>query len=94
MSERAKIVRVGDAAGFYLHTPYDVDFVAELKKLVPGPRRSWSDAETRWFVAGEYEEQVAQLCVVHFRTVEIWSEEGGLDEVMDRAGRAVQERLL
>lgn len=92
MSERAKIVRLpGDE--FALHTPFDADFVELLKKL-PSRDRRWDGIDGAWFVHDRHEAHVTQLCVAHFGSVAIFGEKGELDEIIDRAGRAVQERLL
>lgn len=92
---RPKIVRLPE--GFALHTNYNEDFKDELKKLVPARARRWEDVEERWIVLedrSDFEDKVAQLCVAHFGSVEVYGEDGDSDYVIDRQGRAVQERLL
>jgi hypothetical protein len=47
--------------GAYFYTPYNANFVAELKALVPSDLRMWEGNEKRWYVFESFVKQVIDL---------------------------------
>lgn len=91
----ARLVRSPADQEFFLHCAYRPEFVVELKQMILATRsRRWDEQEGRWVISDLYEEKVIQLCVVHFGGCHVYGADGELDLVVDRTGRAIQERLL
>lgn len=47
--------------GAYFYTPYNANFVNQLKALVPPDLRMWEGDEKRWYVFESFVEQVIEL---------------------------------
>lgn len=58
--KRARIESATTLAGIYLYTPFDEDFVSELKAMVPASMRLWEADDKRWYVFGTYADQVVR----------------------------------
>lgn len=82
-----------DRPGLLLRAPYNEQFIDELKSTLPGADRYWSPALEGWWLAEECEDAVVELVLYHYGEVMLLDPDGG-DELIDRHGRARQERLL
>jgi hypothetical protein len=57
----ARVERASMLHGAYFYTPYNANFVAELKALVPSDLRMWEGNEKRWYVFESFVKQVIDL---------------------------------
>jgi hypothetical protein len=82
-----------DGPGVWIRTPFDGEFVDEIKRI-PWEHRAWSEDDRMWFVREDYAERATDLVVHHFgETIVVHAD--GSEEYRDRTGTtARQERLL
>lgn len=50
-----------ESGGLKVKTPYNAEFVAELKGRIPGTHRRWDGPSKCWLVAGAYEAELKEL---------------------------------
>lgn len=83
-----------DREGCELYTPFNADFVNELKDGVPWEKRSWNSEDKVWWVSSEWAEFAEDLVVHHFGET-IVVDEDGAEEYRDGHGTSArQERFL
>lgn len=66
----ATITRVSGQPDFELEVPYNEEFLARLKVLVPGSHRAWIANKKIWKIFNTYESKVYSLCEEFFDEVE------------------------
>lgn len=77
--------------GFLLRTPYVEGFVDDLKRL-PAADRQWTGEA--WWIAERHEARVLEMVIAMYGGLTIINPGQAADEVVDRHGRSIQERLL
>lgn len=82
-----------DRPGFYVETPYDEDWIDELKGELPLGDRRWMSWEKAWWVHDDHRDYVEELTIHHFGSVEIVDEDGEI-EVRSPGARTRQGRLF
>lgn len=83
-----------DRPGSLLDTPYNEDFVTDLKDSIPYPHRAWVPDEKLWWVAAEFADEAVKLAAHYFGEVRVTDEDGNEDWVGRGGVVARQERLL
>jgi hypothetical protein len=66
---RARIYPAHDG-GFWLDTPYNETFVAELKNLIAFPGRKWDKGRRQWWVSASAVVMAESIARRHYDTVE------------------------
>lgn len=54
-----------------IYTPYNREFVAELKEVIPWRGRSWLDEERAWRIHKDYQSRLMDLLHEYFSHVEL-----------------------
>ena len=52
--------------GMYLESPYNPDFIEELKQTVPSDERKWNSVRKQWWISDAYLDEVDALLFQHF----------------------------
>ncbi len=73
---RASVLKSSRQGWFDIQTPYDEDFVSELKAMIQPASRRWDPTAKLWSVSEAYLEDVVNLLKVHY------------DEVVTNLGQA------
>lgn len=55
--------------GVYMEAPYDPEFIADLKRLIPQQFRTWDNDLKHWYVAEKYAAQADRLARAYFENV-------------------------
>lgn len=55
-----------DVGRVILETPYDEDFVEQLKEAVPSHGRSWDPKDRVWLISSEYWDTAAEVVEEYF----------------------------
>lgn len=77
-----------------LRTPFSEGLVADLKAEIPPYAREWDPDRKAWRIAdGACRPLVERIVLKHFPSLQVL-DVGGVDEIVDRMGRAAQTRLL
>ncbi len=50
----------------YLSCPYNADFIAEMKAVVPGESRKWDEGRRQWWISDAWLDEVDDLLFGHF----------------------------
>lgn len=82
-----------DRIGVLIDTPYNADFVEELKSAVPARERSWSPGEKVWWIEPDWASEVEDLVHYHFGGVRV-RDEAGNERYRDGSGEYAQEGLF
>lgn len=70
-----------------IKTPYDANFIADLKTTVPYAYRAWEPAEKAWKVDAQYLDQVSALILKHYKTQPFYL---NLDALQQDAAKVAQ----
>lgn len=76
-----------------VETPYDEDFVRELKEGVAFRDRKWDPDDKRWWVTAELRDYAQGLVLHHFGSVEVVDEDG-VCETISPGAHTRQEGLF
>lgn len=60
-ARNSSIQVTAESGGFKVKTPYNAEFVPELKARIPGTHRKWDGPSKCWLVAGAYEAELKEL---------------------------------
>lgn len=52
--------------GSYLRTPYEPDFVDELKREIPADHRMWDAYDREWWVSDRYAKKAIRIASDYF----------------------------
>lgn len=79
--------------GTRLETPYDSDFVAEIKDGWPHGERLWDPDEEVWWVHAGSEAEVENMVIRHFGGARVVHEDGS-EKLRDKSGDYEQGGLF
>jgi hypothetical protein len=75
-------------------TPYNADFVSELKSSIPSGLREWNPIEKVWLVDPELKDLVIELLTRHYEKVLVFDERKGIREILEREiSKEVEEEI-
>ncbi len=52
--------------GMYLSSPYNADFITDMKNTVPAAERKWDDLRKQWWISDAWLDEVDDLLFRHF----------------------------
>ena len=59
----SKCTLTPDSGGIAVSTPYDDDFLYELKRYIPSSERRWDKPNKRWIVATQHGKTIQDICM-------------------------------
>ena len=72
-------------------TPYDPDFVSNLKRFIPPKQRKWNPIEKVWLFDPKLKDFVIKILMEHYGKVLVF--ESGKQEVLERKTSKVEEEI-